>query len=82
MKKNMSALLLTGFILLSLTVPAAAVSATIFEAVPRSAQAVTKAAPRAEETQWYYRVFNGKKQMRLWSITEGKWLTEWIDVNP
>lgn len=36
--------------------------------------------PRTEETAWYYRTYNGKIQMRLWSYTEGKWLTDWIDV--
>ena len=37
---------------------------------------------RAEETMWYYRVLNGIAQMRLWSITYGKWLTPWIDIGP
>lgn len=37
---------------------------------------------RAEETAWYYRVFNGIVQKRLWSITYGRWLTEWIDIGP
>lgn len=33
---------------------------------------------RAEETQWYYRVYNGQKQKRLWSITYGYWITAWM----
>ena len=37
---------------------------------------------RAEETAWYYRVYNGMVQMRLWSLTYGYWLTDWIDVGP
>lgn len=37
---------------------------------------------RAEETCWYYRVHNGMAQMRKWSITYGKWLTDWIDIGP
>lgn len=36
--------------------------------------------PMAEETVWYTRVYNGQLQKRLWSITEGKWLTDWINV--
>lgn len=32
---------------------------------------------RAEQTQWYYRVRNGILEKRLWSITYGKWLTNW-----
>lgn len=37
---------------------------------------------RAEETMWYFRIVNGVRQMRLWSITYGKWLTDWIIVGP
>lgn len=38
------------------------------------------AAPQVEETMWYTRMYNGKLQKRLWSITNGCWLTDWIDV--
>lgn len=31
----------------------------------------------AQETEWRYRVLDGKLQKRLWSITYGKWLTDW-----
>lgn len=37
---------------------------------------------RAEETCWYYRVYYGMVQMRKWSLTYGRWLTDWIDVCP
>ena len=37
---------------------------------------------RAEETIWYFRTYNGRAQMRLWSLTYGKWLTDWIDIGP
>lgn len=40
-----------------------------------------QASPRTEETIWVSRVYNGKKQMRLWSITRGKWLTDWLDYD-
>lgn len=33
---------------------------------------------RVEETTWYYRYNNGVYEKRLWSITEGRWLTDWI----
>lgn len=36
-------------------------------------------APLADDTAWVYRIYNGKKQMRLWSKTWAKWLTDWID---
>ena len=31
-----------------------------------------------EDTRWYYRTQNGKKQKRLWSLTRGEWVTGWI----
>lgn len=36
--------------------------------------------PASEQTVWYNRIYNGKLQKRLWSITYNKWLTDWIDV--
>ena len=36
--------------------------------------------PRVEETRWYYKTVDGVDYMRLWSITYGKWLTDWIPV--
>lgn len=36
--------------------------------------------PYIDETTWYFRTYNGQKQMRLWSNTEGKWLTDWIII--
>lgn len=38
-----------------------------------------EASPRAEQTQWVYRVYEGRLQKRLWSNTQGIWLTDWID---
>ena len=35
---------------------------------------------RAEETCWYYRTYDGMFQKRLWSITYGYWLTDWITI--
>ncbi len=40
------------------------------------------ASPQNEETVWCTRQYNGKWQKRLWSITNGCWLTEWIDIGP
>lgn len=37
--------------------------------------------PRAEETKTYYRTLaNGQVQYRVWSITQGKWLTDWTNL--
>lgn len=38
-----------------------------------------QAVPYAEETIWYTRIYDGKLQRRLWSITNGCWLTDWMD---
>ncbi len=35
---------------------------------------------RAEETEWIIRWADGLIQQRLWSITYGVWLTDWITV--
>lgn len=37
-------------------------------------------APLVDDTVWYFRDYNGKKQMRLWSKIQAKWLTDWIDL--
>lgn len=34
---------------------------------------------RSQEVIWVTRVYNGKQQKRLWSVTYGYWLTDWID---
>lgn len=36
--------------------------------------------PRAEETEWVFRDYNGVIQKRLWSRTYARWLTDWINV--
>ncbi len=33
-----------------------------------------------EKTCWYYRVYKGVKQKRLWSITYKRWKTNWINM--
>lgn len=35
---------------------------------------------RAEETEWVIRWADGLIQQRLWSITYGVWLTDWITI--
>lgn len=34
---------------------------------------------RGEEIMYYYRDHYGVKQYRIWSITYGKWKTDWIN---
>ena len=37
---------------------------------------------REEVFMWYYRTYEGRRQKRLWSITYGYWVTDWIDIGP
>ncbi|MBQ8315567.1 MAG: hypothetical protein IJX95_07495 [Lachnospiraceae bacterium] len=34
----------------------------------------------AIKTEWVYRFHNGVYQKRLWSSTQNKWLTDWMNV--
>ncbi len=36
---------------------------------------------RTSQNVWYTRTYNGKQQKRLWSLTYGCWLTDWIDCD-
>jgi len=65
----------------------AAVLSLSMMAVPAAAMDIpetpddTIITPQAEETEWVYRriIATGQCQRRLWSITYGYWLTDWID---
>lgn len=79
MKKTVVALLLV------LSMVGSCVSAlaaeTVFPIQPAQAED-SGISPQAEETVWYTRVHDGMLQKRLWSITNERWLTDWIDVCP
>lgn len=32
----------------------------------------------SDTVRWYFRMNNGVKEMRLWSITQQRWLTDWV----
>ena len=55
-------------------------SAAEYTPAPQDTSSDGEITPMAEETMWYFRNYNGQLQKRLWSITEGKWLTDWINV--
>lgn len=42
---------------------------------------IAMAEPRAEEFRYYYRVYDGKMQIRVWSLTFGRWVTDWMDYD-
>lgn len=68
------------FVLLAMMLSFAVSAAPVIPADDNSVESETSAvSPRAEETQWVYRVYEGRLQKRLWSYTRGIWLTEWED---
>lgn len=56
----------------------AAFAAEIPEEVPVSSDTIVT--PQTEEVEWIFRMYYGVMQKRLWSITYGVWLTDWMDV--
>lgn len=35
--------------------------------------------PKGEEFIYYYRIYNGVKQYRIWSATYSRWVTDWTN---
>lgn len=81
MKKKLFASIGALLLCLSLSSPAFA-DDTVMAEEPPVAEASSEIQPLAEETEWVVRNYNGRIQMRLWSCTYGKWLTDWIDMGP
>ncbi len=68
------------FVLAAMMLSFAASAAPVAVPVANDADPDTSTvSPRAEQTEWYYRIYNGHLQKRLWSYTRGIWLTDWID---
>ena len=78
MKKGFTAFLLAGVIALSFAVPVAATEVTAAEPInPVAEQGIS---PHTEMTQIAWRTYHGQLQFRVWSITNGRWLTDWTNV--
>ena len=79
MRKRIFTIAMAGVLSLSLmgSVSAAAQQTVSIVSSPNTVAEIT---PRAEEKEWIYRIVDGKMQKRQWSLTEGKWLTDWIDM--
>lgn len=73
-------LLILVMVLISLLTTAPTILAAETTAAVNTAFSENQVSPLAEETGWYYRVVDGVAQKRLWSYTEGKWLTDWITI--
>lgn len=74
-------LIISLVITITSAIPCSAYAAEPFTPIIMSTQD-NDIAPYSEETVWTYRTTeDGKLQKRLWSITHGIWLTDWIDMN-
>lgn len=80
--KKLVSLLLALILILSLSVTAYAEATEIpVEDDIVSVSPDPSNPPRLEETCWYYRTTeSGLFQKRLWSLTYGYWLTDWITI--
>ena len=79
--KRIISLLLTLVMCLSFSVAAFAENPNVPGKENGAELIVPGEQPRAEETQWYYRITDdGLFQKRLWSITYGYWKTDWITI--
>jgi hypothetical protein len=77
-KKLLVTFLLVGIMVMSFAVPAMAGEAVVAEPVPSyGEQTIT---PHTEMTRLYWRTSGGRLQFRQWSITNGRWLTDWTDA--
>jgi len=63
---------------LAITTTATEVVAMTNTTAPIIVTAEQDISPFHEFTQIYWRWHNGHLQMRVWSITNGRWLTDWI----
>lgn len=62
------------------TMPAMTMDTTVYEGQENvEIYAVSEEPTRQEQFEWYYRIYNGHQQKRLWSLTYGYWVTDWID---
>ena len=75
MKRRLLVCLVACVMALSFAVPAMAA-----EVASKYTVVEEEVAPRSDMTQIYFRTYNGRLQFRVWSITNGRWLTEWTNV--
>lgn len=66
-----------GAVICSMLLCTVMLSSNVVAAAPPSDDSTI--APQAEEFAWYFRIHNGIKQRRCWSITRGVWVTDWED---
>lgn len=79
--KKLVSMFLVLVMCLSLSVTAFAETAKSADNDTPTEETAPSGPMRPEETKWYYRVVDDYYvQRRLWSITYGRWLTEWETI--
>ena len=78
MKKKLMACIFA--VVMILTVFALPVAAADTVVQPPTYDEVVEPVQFNEMTRIYLRVYNGRLQARVWSITNGRWLTDWTDL--
>ena len=76
MKKKLVACLIASAIALSFAFPVMAADVAIAEPANTLVEHV-EIAPLNEMTRIYLRNYGGILQFRVWSITNGRWITDW-----
>lgn len=82
MKKRLVVFLIIVCVSLSFASPVIASNAVMAEPVITVSTSIEhEITPFHEFTQIYWRWNSGVLQFRVWSITNGRWLTEWTNAN-
>lgn len=81
MKKKLLVCLFACAMALSFAVPAMAAGVDVTVAEPVSVEAsFVEIQPFNEVTQIVFRTYGGVLQWRVWSVTWGRWITDWMVV--
>lgn len=77
MKKRLMSFLLVG-VMAFFVVPA--LTTTVSAAETMNVAIEQDISPHTEMTRIALRTYNGVLEFRVWSITNGRWLTEWAPI--
>ena len=80
MKKRIIACMFACAVALSFAVPVMAANVVAPEPVSVVIEQEQEITPFGELTRFYFRTYGGVLQARVWSITNGRWLTNWVVV--
>ena len=79
-KKKLITCLFACIAVFLFSVPVMATEVAVVE--PANAEAKQEITPFNEMTQIFFRTYGGVLQFRVWSITNGRWITDWIPMIP